>query len=207
MWRHSLLTHYALRNLSPRPMPHRRRHENGADDEHRQHRPLLVVAGAGQHVLDAGDEAAGLLAGADAQAALAVGVVADDAQLAAVERLAAAGADAAVDEALALFVGGAAVGAPVAALVVLEALLAGDVAATLATKLAPRHRGAGHEIGSCSAALGRVCRGGFRGLPTDDRQKWLRRASCAAARRPFTCAIRITDGSRRLQAFPARRDG
>src|SRR5205814_1691797 len=153
-------THYGLRNL-PHPMPHRRRDEDGADNEHRQHRPLLVVAGAGEHVLDAGDEAAGLLAGADPEAALAVGVVADDAQLVAVERLAAAGADAPVDEALALLVGGAAVGTPVAALVVLEALPAGDVAAALATKLAPRHRGAGHEIGSCSAARGRVCRVGF----------------------------------------------
>src|SRR3954470_18418157 len=114
-------------------MPHRRRDEDGADDEHRQHRPLLVVARAGEHVLDARNEAAGFLAGADPEAALAVGVVADDAQLVAVERLAAPGADAAVDEALALLVGAAAVGAPVAPLMVLEALAAGDVAAALAT--------------------------------------------------------------------------
>src|SRR4051794_3309345 len=105
-------------------MPHRRRDEDGADDQHGQQRPLFLVAGAAEHVLDVGGKGAGLGAGAFLEAWLAVGVVADDGKLVSMERLAAAGADALVEELFALLVGGAALGTPVAALVILEALAA-----------------------------------------------------------------------------------
>src|SRR5436305_4220560 len=99
------ITHYELRARLQQPAPDRGRDQDGADGQHGQQRSLILVFRASEHVLNVVDKAAGLLPGAHPEAALAVGAVAEDAQLVAVESLAAAGADSAVDEPLALLVG------------------------------------------------------------------------------------------------------
>src|SRR5215211_6682307 len=129
---------------SHQPAPQRRRHQDRADDQHPEDRALLVVLGARQHVLDVVDEAGGLVAGAGLEAGLAVDGLADDGDRVGLEEVAAPDAHAALDHALLLLVVAGAVGAPVGAVVVLHALLAGDVGAALAADLRPRGGGARH---------------------------------------------------------------
>src|SRR5204863_5514652 len=79
------------------------------------------------------------------EAALAVDLVADDGDGVGLEEVAAPRAHAALDHALLLLVLAGAVGAPVGPVVVLEALLAGDVGAALAADFRPRGGGARHD--------------------------------------------------------------